>query len=86
MLRLVVRLCAVSSAVAHFLKVENLEPRKEAFAHNFTVCISAMFEFSNLLQVGSRSLVSPVHNLEVDDVSREQLPMSACSWCRALKC
>lgn len=58
MLQLVVRLGAVSSAVGHFLKVENLEPRTEAFPHNFTVCITAMFEFSNVLQVDSCSLVS----------------------------
>lgn len=52
-LQLAVRLCAVSSAVGQFLKVENLEPRTEAFPHNFTVCISAMFEFGNVLQVVS---------------------------------
>lgn len=44
--------------MGQFLKVENLEPRKEAFPHNFTVCISTLFEFSNVLQVLSCSLRS----------------------------
>lgn len=54
-LELALRPCGLSSAVGHFLEVENLQPRAEAFPHNFTVCISAMFEFSNVLQVGSCS-------------------------------
>lgn len=75
---------AVWSAVGQFLRVENLEPRKEAFPHNFTVCISTMFEFSNVLQVRPAAGF-PLAAFRNADVWK-RLPVFPCSWCRALKC
>ncbi|XP_029028365.3 uncharacterized protein LOC114868716 [Betta splendens] len=56
-----------------FLEVKN-QRKSDSFAHNFTVCFSVMFEFTNVLQ-----LVQSLEMLRLLGVSRVVVYVSSCS-------
>ena len=52
-----------------FLLVQNRQPISKDFPHQFTVCISTMFDFSNVLQVRTHflcfAILLPVQGTDV---------------------
>ncbi|XP_029923324.1 uncharacterized protein LOC115370441 [Myripristis murdjan] len=56
-----------------FLEVLNQEERKDSFPHNFTLCMSTMFDFTNLLQ-----LVQSMEMLQLLGVSRVVIYKTSC--------
>lgn len=43
-----------------FLEVKNQKPKIDSFPYKFTVCISTMFDFTNVLQVMSQNRTTTV--------------------------
>ncbi|XP_039454198.1 uncharacterized protein LOC116321812 isoform X2 [Oreochromis aureus] len=73
---------AVTSAAANttddpnqeFLEVKNQQEKTESFPYNFTVCISTMFDFTNVLQ-----LVQSLEMLQLLGVNRVVVYKTSCS-------
>lgn len=73
---------AVTSAVANstddpsqvFLEVKNQQEKTESFPYNFTVCISTMYNFTNVLQ-----LVQSLEMLQLLGVNRVVVYKTSCS-------
>ncbi|KAM4627704.1 uncharacterized protein ACJ7VT_002659 [Polymixia lowei] len=57
-----------------FLEVLNQETRSDSFSHNFTVCLSTMFDFTNTLQ-----LVQSIEMLQILGVTRVVVYKTSCS-------
>ncbi|KAF3693369.1 Beta-1,4-galactosyltransferase galt-1 [Channa argus] len=57
-----------------FLEVKNQKAKSDSFSYNFTVCVSTMFDFTNVLQ-----LVQSLEVLQLLDVDRVVIYKTSCS-------
>ncbi|KAM9852929.1 uncharacterized protein ACBR49_003804 [Aulostomus maculatus] len=57
-----------------FLEVRNQEEKSDTFPHNFTICLSTMFDFSNVLQ-----LVQSLEMFQLLGVSRVVVYKTSCN-------
>ncbi|XP_040902000.1 uncharacterized protein si:zfos-464b6.2 [Toxotes jaculatrix] len=57
-----------------FIEVKNQKPESDSFPHNFTICLSTMFDFTNALQ-----LVQGLEMLQLLGVDRVVIYKTSCS-------